>query len=468
MEMTTPQNLEAEQSLLGSLLVNNDAIALVSPIVQPEHFFEGLHARIYDAIRTMQDKGAAPSALTLRPLFDSDATMKELGGSAYLSALVSNAMPLQAEAHARQIRDLANRRAVIANCEMLMDEAANPTADDGFKDSIASHVSELSAMVDGATTRKHTFSAVEAYDKVIAHLDRLADGKPDKDAIPTGIQSLDEITGGLRRGTFNVIGGRPGMGKSAFALQLAINACDRKHGVIMFSLEMSAQDIGERLTASRLWMPEHSFPYACIRNNSLTEKEARWVREARGSLDLNLRIDERGGLSAADIEAAAKVKCADLKRQGIEPGIVIIDHMQRVTGPARQANVEKFTAISAKLAELAKATNTAVVCLSQLNREVEKRPDKRPTLSDLRETGAIEQDADLVAMAYRPAYYVANDPAYADEIDRQYALVECLNDFQLIIEKNRAGPTSTLDLYCDIGANVFRDPRDIPNLAVAA
>jgi replicative DNA helicase len=469
MSRPLPKNLEAEQALLGTLITNNDTIALVAGVVQPEHFAEPVHARIMDAICKAHEAGSTVSPLTLKTQFDGDATMAELGGWHYLVNLTACAAPLaSAEELARQIRELAERRRIIAGCDDLAEAAGDTSGETDHRKAAAGYVSELSDLLDGSVRRKYAFSLGEAADVVCVRLDGMAKGEADPNAIPSDIAGLDEALGGLRRGAYNILAGRPSMGKTAVGVQVALNVASAGHGVAYFSLEMPATSLTERMIASRLWISNaDSITYTDISRGRLNEQQIRWIRQARDDLDaLPMVIDERPALSASEIEAQARVFASRFQRQGKRLGLIVVDHIHKCIAPGCSKPVEVFTQVSARLADLAKRLDCSVLALAQLNRSVESRDDKRPTLADLRESGAIEQDADAVVFTYRDAYYLqrqARRSAVA-EADRMAELAECQNRLEMIVAKNRQGPIGTVDCWADMAFNVVRDPRDLQAL----
>ena len=467
----TPRNLEVEQSLLGSLLVNNDTIALVRGIVNPAHFAEPLHARIYLAVCKMHDDGVDATALTVKPRFENDQTMIDLGGMLFLAGLVSCALPVHATSYARQIRELADRRSLLAACDQLSEEAGD-TADNGdYRKAAAEHVSTVSDLLEGSTQRKHSYTLGEAATVVCDRLDRMASGEPDPNAIPTGIQALDDITGGLRRGNYVILAGRPSMGKTAVGVQLALNVAKAGHGVGYFSLEMPATSLTERCIANHLWMPETQIAYVDIANGRLDERQGRWVRQARDDVQaLPLRIDDRPALTAAQVETQSRVWASSFQRDGKKLDLVLIDHLHKMTATEYTNPVQVFTHVSARLADLSKKLDCPVLALAQLNRGVESREDKRPLLSDLRESGAIEQDADVVIFAFRESYYLERHKgkSFGDEADRLAMLSECQNQLELIIAKNRQGPIGTTNLWADMPCNVIRDQHAYQSMKVQA
>jgi replicative DNA helicase len=245
-----------------------------------------------------------------------------------------------------------------------------------------------------------------------------------------------------------------------------MNVTEAGGGVAYFSLEMPEGLLSPRFVASKLWSPNRqSATYQALLNGQVSDLEASYARDAAEEMrNWPLYIEDEPGLTAAEIEARARVIASKLKAKGNSLDLVIVDHIHKCRHPGVQSKVAELTEISARLAEAAKRLNCPVIALAQLNRAVESREDRRPALSDLRESGAIEQDADLVAFVYREAYYLERQ-SFADydrEADRMADLMRCQNRMELIIAKQRSGPIGTVDLWVNMGCNVVRDPREVP------
>jgi len=472
--MAEPCNLEVEQSLLGSLL--SDATGQLFPQLgglQPEHFSEPVHARIFDAIAKLNSKGAAIGPLALKSYFEKDASLSEIGGTEYIARLASYvSADLLVPSHAVLLRDLAARRAAITAADTLSDQASDVKPDGSFRPALAEHISTLQALFDGGSERKTTFTLSEANVSMIDRIERIRAGEADRDAIKTGIAALDAETGGLHRGEYIILGGRPSMGKTALAVQLASNIAGNGGGAFYESLEMPVALLTPRLASCRLWTPgAHNIDYQSIMRGKLSDTEAGWVYSAaKETQKWPLIIDDAPGLTPAEVEARAMVAKARLERAGFSLDLVVVDHLHKMRQPGCISKVVEYTEISARLAEMAKRLNCPVVALAQLNRSLENREDKRPQLSDLRESGSIEQDADTVLFVYRHSYYLERqrcDDA-GKEADRLADLHAVRNQLEVIIEKQRSGPIGTIDLYVDIAANVVRDLGDVMSDRMAA
>lgn len=456
-------NLELEQAVLGTLLgdTNLTIWPQIAALIRPEHFSEPIHARIYEAAAKLAAGGTPPTALALITFFSKDATLAEIGGKEYLAGLVALAAPpIALRGHAEMLVDLAARRAAIAAAQDLVAEAQNVTPGETFRPQLAQHVEAMQELFDKGSTRKTTLSAGEAASAMMERIALVRRGEPDPNAVKTGIDELDRMTGGLHRGEFIVLGARPSVGKSALATQIALNIARRGGGVAYFSLEMSASDLTSRMISSMLWSASGAtnVPYERIRQADLAEREERWVGEVAQELDgYPFIIDTAVELAPAELEARANIVKSRLARAGKDLNLVVIDHMHRMTYPGARSEVEEYSKISARLAEMAKRLEAPVLCLAQLNRGLESREDKRPQLADLRSSGSIEQDADVALFVHRPGYHLSRE-RHQDmnrETARIAALAESENLFELLIEKQRNGPTGFIELHCDMASNVI-------------
>jgi replicative DNA helicase len=460
-----PHNLEAEQGVLGRLLADNETAWPRLKQVKPEHFFEPVHARLYAAISALASKGKIASPVTISNAFDGDAALAEIGGSKYLAQLVANAPTLMtAKAYADLVRELAARRAAITAVRVLETEASTTAPHESFRPAIASHIQTMQRLFDDGTDRRTSFSIGEAATALVDRVRRMRNGETDPNAVQTGIASLDKFTGGLHRGEYVILGGRPSMGKTMLATQIAYNVAERGGGVFYASLEMPVPLITPRFVSCRLWGPEIGVDYQSILRGELDEQSMRWLESAAAELRIwPLTVDDAAGLSDAELESRCQIAKAKFERDGRALSLIVIDHIHKLHHLGSPSKVAEYTAISGQLAEMAKRLDVPVLALAQLNRGPEVRDDKRPQLSDLRESGSIEQDADTVLFVYRPGYYLerkrCSEPGA--EADRVADLEAVSNRLELIIEKQRSGPIGTIDLWCNMAANVVRDPADV-------
>ena len=454
-----PQNLEAEQALLGAILSNNDAADRVSQFLGPEHFSEAVHARIYEAATTLIRMGKLASAVTLKTHFENDLTLKEIGGPAYLARLAASATTIiNAEEYGRTIYELAQRRKLISIGTEVVNEAYQPDIETNSKDLIEKTEQALYGLAETDKFGK----GFQAFGRALADAIDMASAAYQRDGhlsgISCGLTDLDEKMGGLQRSDLIILAGRPAMGKTALATNIAYHVAKNynaeyqpdgsmqvKDGgvVAFFSLEMSSEQLATRIIAEQTGVPSEQ-----IRRGKIDDTTFQRLVEVSQELQaLPLYIDSTGGLTIAQVAARAR----RLKRQrGL--GLIIVDYLQLLAGSSRKAaenRVQEVTEITVGLKALAKEMNVPIIALSQLSRQVENREDKRPQLSDLRESGSIEQDADVVLFVYREEYYLERlmpnegTPEFAgwqEKMDRAHGKAE------VIIGKQRHGPTGTVDL----------------------
>jgi len=467
---TPPHNLEAEQALLGAILVNNDACDRVTSFLKPEHFFEAVHARIFEAAETLIRAGKLASPVTLKTYFDNDATLKEIGGPAYLARLAAAATTIiNAEEYGRAIFELAQRRALINVGTDLVNDAFDSSVEDTAKDMIERAEQTLYGMAEtgkyGHGFQPFARALTDAVDMAASAYQR--DGG--LSGISTGLKDLDEKMGGLQSSDLIILAGRPAMGKTALGTNVAYHIA--KHyqaehqpdgsvkvlngGVVaFFSLEMSAEQLATRIVSEQSGISSER-----IRRGKITEDEfARIVEVSREMQSLPLYIDATGGLTIAQVAARAR----RLKRQrGL--GLIVVDYLQLLAGSSRRAaegRVQEVSEITVGLKALAKELSVPIVALSQLSRQVENRDDKRPQLADLRESGSIEQDADVVLFIYREEYYLARKeprPNTTEHQDWQDQMARVHGIAEVIIGKQRHGPTGIVELQFDANLTKFQN-----------
>jgi replicative DNA helicase len=468
-----PQNVEAEAALLGALMIDNRLVEDVQLKLRPDHFFEPLHARIYEAILRMTDANRVANPVTLRPLFESDESIKEVGGPAYLAQLTgSGAAVIGARDFAQQIYDLALLRALIGVGRDLVEGALDTSEDVAPLAQIERAETELYKVAEegGAEGKAKSFS--DATKEALEMAERALNSGGHLSGFTTGLESLNSKIGGLHKSDLIIVAGRPGMGKSALGTNIAFAAAQRflrdaEDGiepaksagapVALFSLEMSADQLATRILAEESGISSEN-----LRMGKISQQEFRHLARAAAELQsLPLYIDDTPGLTIA----ALRTRARRLKRQkGI--GVIVVDYLQLLQGTGRNANdnrVNEISEISRGLKQLAKELEVPVIGLSQLSRAVEQREDKRPQLSDLRESGSIEQDADIVLFIYREDYYLAaKQPAddhpdidkWREEMDRAYGRAE------VIVAKQRHGSTGKIRLKFDSRITKFSDAAD--------
>lgn len=451
-----PHNVEAEQALLGAILVNNEACDRVSAFLKPEHFFDTLHGRIYDHAAKLIWAGKRATPITLKTFFQADEPVGELTVPQYLGRLAANATTIiNAEDYGRTIYDLALRRQLIQIGEALVNTAYDAPIDAPPSVQIEDTEQKLYELAEtgkyGSGFEPFTSALTDAID-MAANAYRRDGGLS---GLATGFRDLDQRMGGLQPSDLVIVAGRPSMGKTALATNIAYHVAqtyrrDPESGntldgavVGFFSLEMSAEQLATRIISEQAALPSER-----IRRGRIEAEEFDRIVEVSQDLQtLPLYIDQTGGITVAQLAARAR----RLKRQR-DVGLIVVDYLQLLSGSTRRAaegRVQEVSEITTGLKALAKELHVPVLALSQLSRQVENREDKRPQLADLRESGSIEQDADVVLFVFREEYYVERrQPRENTEEHKQWqAEMEMVTGkAELIIGKQRHGPTGTVRL----------------------
>jgi replicative DNA helicase len=479
---TLPQNVEAEAALLGALMIDNRLVEDIGLRLKPHHFFEPLHAKIYEAILMMTDGNRIANPVTLRPLFDSDEGMKEVGGPAYLAQLTgSGAAVIGARDFANQIYDLALLRALIGVGRDLVEGALDTSEDVAPLAQIERAETELYKVAEEGGAEGKALSFGEAAKASIRNAEAALNRGGGLTGTTTGLSGVNSRIGGLQRSDLIVVAGRPGMGKSALATNMAFNAAERflqdqadgiepkesaGAAIAFFSLEMSAEQLVTRVLSEQAQVTSEQ-----IRTGNIGRHEfASFARTAERLNSLPFYIDDTPGLTIAALRARAR----RMKRQK-NIGMVVVDYLQLLQGTGRggssENRVQEISEISRGLKQLAKELDVPVLALSQLSRAVEQREDKRPQLSDLRESGSIEQDADIVMFIYREEYYlkshepkhpIPGDPPEVftafEEWEAKHRQIEGMAE--LIVAKNRHGATGKERLRFQGRFTKFSDSAD--------
>ena len=468
-----PQNVEAEAALLGALMIDNRLVEDIQLKVRPDHFFEPLHGRIYEAILKLTDSNRVANPVTLRPLFEADESIKEVGGPAYLAQLTgSGAAVIGARDFADQIYDLALLRALIGVGRDLVEGALDTSEDVAPLAQIERAETELYKVAEegGAEGKAKSFS--DATKEALEMAERALNSGGHLSGFTTGLESLNAKIGGLHKSDLIIIAGRPGMGKSALGTNIGFAAArrflqDAENGiepgksagapVALFSLEMSADQLATRILAEQSGISSEN-----LRMGRISQQEFRQLARAAAELQsLPLYIDDTPGLTIA----ALRTRARRLKRQkGI--GLIVVDYLQLLQGSGKNNNdnrVQEISEISRGLKQLAKELDVPVIGLSQLSRAVEQREDKRPQLSDLRESGSIEQDADIVLFIYREDYYLASHQPtddHPDFVEWKEKMERAYGRAEVIIAKQRHGATGKIHLKFDSRITKFSDAAD--------
>jgi replicative DNA helicase len=440
-----PASVEAEQALLGAILYDNLAYERAGEAIRPEHFYEPFHARLFGAMEEHIRKGQLAEPIVIMERFRRDPAFEQLGGLRYLADLVDRAPPAhQAADYARIIRDLATRRNLI---RLGAEIAAGAAEDDETAPSAMIEGAE--AALYGLAERGSASTGPRTFADVSARAIELAAAAYDRDGgvsgLSTGLIDLDKMLGGLQPSDLIILAARPSMGKSGLAGNIALHAARRDAKVLLFSLEMSGEQFAMRLQAETSGVPSNK-----VRQGHIDASEFGRFRDAAVEImSIPLFIDDTGGISVAQLGARSR----RLKRSsGLD--LVIVDYLQLATtagGAGKPENrVQEVSQISMGLKALAKELNVPVLALSQLSRQVENREDKRPMLSDLRESGSIEQDADVVMFLYREAYYKSrSEPREGspEHLAWQEDMARIGHVAELIIGKQRHGPIGTVRLH---------------------
>jgi replicative DNA helicase len=426
-----PHSIEAEQSLLGALLLDNQAFDRVADLVTGEDFYRDDHRRIWRHIAKLIDAARPADVVTVSESVEASEDRDKTGGPAYLGALAQNTpSALNIRRYAELVRERSVQRRLAQVATGIAEEALNPSGKEvgQLLDEAESKIFQIAE--SGARRDQGLLEIKPVLARVFERIDHLyhRDNPSDVTGMPTGYTRIDQMTSGLQPGDLIIIAARPSMGKTALALNIAEHvAVDNGLPVAVFSMEMSSTQLAMRMLGSIARVDQHK-----MRTGRLSDKEWGDLSEAMGKLhETPLFIDEGGALTALEVRARAR----RLKRQYSKLGLIVIDYLQLMAASTQGENrATEISEISRSLKAMAKELDVPVVALSQLNRAVDQRPDRRPVMSDLRESGAIEQDADVIMFIYREVVYKPDLP------EDQRGLAE------VIIGKQRNGPIGTIKL----------------------
>ena len=452
-----PHNIEAEQQLLGAILTNNDIYDRIAAIVKADHFFDPVHRRIFEVAAARIQKNTLATPVTLKGYLEEEKGLQELGGSAYLARLAGAAISAHAARdYAQMVYDLAIRRELIRLGREIASRAATVSVEDEPEAQIVKAEQDLYALAEKGNTEKGFVSFLKAVTDAVqvANLAYQRDGG--LAGISTGLVDLDKKLGGLHPSDLLILAGRPSMGKTSLATNIAFNIAKAHRrgrrpdgtdgtlegGVVgFFSLEMSAEQLAARILSEASEVPSEQ-----IRRGDMTEAEFRRFVEAAKALEsCPLFIDDTPALPISQVAARAR----RLKRtHGLD--VLMVDYLQLLRGSTKENRVQEVSEITQGLKAIAKELDIPVIALSQLSRQVENREDKRPQLSDLRESGSIEQDADVVMFVFREEYYREREKPGDHDLEAmakwQQVMEQVHGKAEVIIGKQRHGPIGSVEL----------------------
>ena len=454
-----PHNIEAEQQLLGAILTSNDVLDRVDDLVKPDHFHDPVHAEIFTMAAARIAKGLQTDATTLKTFAADIPGLRDLGGAEYLVKLQLSAIATSAARdYAQLIHDLAVRRELIELGNRVTDRARAMRDDVAPDDQIVEAESELFALASTGSTNKGFQSFLSALHDAVQMANEAYNRQGGLAGLSTGLTDLDRMLGGLHKSDLLILAGRPSMGKTSLATNVAFNVAkayregvreDGSQGTVdggvvgFFSLEMSSAQLAQRILSEAAEVPSE-----LIRKGDLNEQEFQRYLTAAGDLErCPLYIDDTPALPIAQVAARAR----RLKRSPKGLDLLIIDYLQLLKGSGKSDNrVNEVSEITQGLKAIAKELDIPVIALSQLSRQVESREDKRPQLSDLRESGSIEQDADVVMFVYRGEYYKEREKPGEDNLEAmtkwQQDMEHLHGKAEVIIGKQRHGPVGSVEL----------------------
>jgi len=475
-----PHNEEAEQALLGAMLVNNEVLNRVEDYLKGEHFFIPVHGRIFEAVQRIVERGQVANPITLKTFFEKDEALAEAGGAGYLARLASAAATIiNAGEYARQIYDLYVRRQLIGIGEEVVNEAFEHNVEETASDQLERAERALFDLAEhggaGRDFRSFKDIAVDALTMMEAAFRKEAG----MTGIATGLTDLDDLLGGFHRSDLIILAARPAMGKSSLATNIAFAAAKRYRAEVdatgtarvvdgavvgFFSLEMSSEQLVSRVLAE-----ESRVPSDLLRRGNINQRDFDAIVRASQELSrIPLYLDDTPALSIQ----ALRTRARRLKRQhGLS--LIVVDYLQLLRGTSRASaenRVQEVSEITQGLKALAKELDVPVLALAQLSRAVEQREDKRPLLSDLRESGSIEQDADVVMFIYREEYYLSrqqpqpkagesdSDAKFRERLEHWEQRMEKMRGItEVIVAKHRHGATGDVELYFDAATTKFTD-----------
>lgn len=441
-----PQNIEAEQAVLGAIFLNTDALADAMEYVEADDFYRRAHQILFQAMIDLNNDGEAIDVLTVQNYLTTNNQLDDVGGVAYIAELATS-VPTAANAgyYAKIVEEKSMLRRLISTATNIITQANNGDDDvPSLLDSAERQIMDVSERRNRSGFRE----IKDVLNETLSDIDRLSQQSEDITGLPTGYREFDKMTAGLQPDNLIILAARPAVGKTAFALNIAQNvATSTDTSVAIFSLEMSAESLVNRMLCA-----EGSINANHLRTGQLDEGEWQNLIVAMGALsNTSIFIDDTPGIKMAEIRA----KCRRLAKEKGNLGLVVIDYLQLIEGSNKESRQQEVSEISRQLKKLAKELSVPILALSQLSRGVEQRQDKRPVLSDIRESGSIEQDADIVAFLYRDDYYERGESKSEEDENDQDSLNQDVGEVELIIEKNRAGARGTVKLLFIKSYNKF-------------
>jgi len=475
-----PHNEDAEQALLGAMLVNNDVLNRIEDFLAPEHFFIPVHGRIYEAVQRIVEKAQVANPITLKAYFDNDEALDEVGGATYLAQLASAAATIiNAADYARQIREHYLRRQLIDIGEDMVNDAYEHTLEEGVENQIERAEKHLFDLAETGQGDKDFRSFRDIAIDTLAVMEAAYRKDAGMTGVTTGLRDLDDQLGGMHKSDLIVLAARPGMGKTSIVTNIAFDVAKRYRtdvdasgtariadGAVVgiFSLEMSSEQL-----VSRVLSEASGVPSDLLRRGNIGQRDFESIVRASQELSrIPLFIDDTPAITIQGLRTRAR----RLKRQhGLS--LVIVDYLQLVRASSRSMGdnrVQEVSEVTQGLKALAKELDVPVIACSQLSRAVEQREDKRPLLSDLRESGSIEQDADIVLFLYREEYYQSrlqpqtkadeteDDPKYRERLEHWQQKMDNIRGItEVIVAKHRHGATGEVKLYFDAATTKYTD-----------
>ena len=459
-ENKLPSNIEAEQSLIGSVLVNNDIIDEISNIVSAGKFFDPIHRKIYEVIESLNNKGMIANPITLKNYFENDSGLSEVGGVDYLVKLTRFSSSIkQAIDYAKIIHEMYVKRELIFISDEISEQAKDDQIEKNGENIIEDAEKSLFDLAERGNFSQTFLKFNQAVDQTIEMATLAMKSDQGIIGVPTGLSDLDRQLGGLHKSDLIIIAGRPSMGKTALATNIAFYAAknmqenNEKESVAFFSLEMSSEQLSTRILSEQARISSHE-----IRTGKASEDTLnRYIETSRNIYDLPLYIDETPAIAISTLSNRAR----RIKRLfGLK--LIVVDYIQlmRTNSNRMDGRVQEISEITQGLKALAKELNVPVIALSQLSRAVEQRDDKKPQLSDLRESGSIEQDADVVLFVYREQYYLERKKPKEGSIEFaewQSKMSDIHGGAELILGKHRHGSTGVIHVEFEGEFTKFKD-----------